>query len=45
MYVRFERAGQPLVGYWIGRNYWGKGIATRALSEFRRGQGLVRRGR
>jgi RimJ/RimL family protein N-acetyltransferase len=34
MYVRFERAGQPLVGYWIGRNYWGKGIATRALSEF-----------
>jgi RimJ/RimL family protein N-acetyltransferase len=22
------------VGYWIGREYWGKGIATRALSEF-----------
>jgi RimJ/RimL family protein N-acetyltransferase len=32
--VRFEQSGQPLVGYWIGRNYWGKGIATRALSEF-----------
>lgn len=23
-----------LVGYWIGREHWGKGIATRALSEF-----------
>ena len=26
MYVRFERAGQPLVGYWIGRNYWGRAL-------------------
>jgi RimJ/RimL family protein N-acetyltransferase len=34
--VRFEQSGQPLVGYWIGRSYWGKGIATRALSEFLR---------
>jgi RimJ/RimL family protein N-acetyltransferase len=32
--VRFEQSGQPLVGYWIGKSYWGKGIATRALSEF-----------
>lgn len=23
-----------LVGYWIGREYWGKGVATRALSAF-----------
>lgn len=22
------------VSYWIGKEYWGKGIATRALSEF-----------
>jgi RimJ/RimL family protein N-acetyltransferase len=22
------------VGYWIGREYWGKGIATQALTEF-----------
>jgi len=22
------------VGYWIGREYWGKGVATRALSTF-----------
>jgi RimJ/RimL family protein N-acetyltransferase len=22
------------VGYWLGREFWGKGIATRALEEF-----------
>src|SRR5262249_51540755 len=27
-------AGKPEVTYWIGRAYWGQGIATRALSEF-----------
>lgn len=32
--VSFERAGTPLVGYWIGKEFWGKGIATRALSRF-----------
>jgi RimJ/RimL family protein N-acetyltransferase len=32
--VSFEQSGKPLVGYWIGRQYWGRGIATRALSEF-----------
>lgn len=31
-----ERAGKPEVTYWIGREYWGKGIATKALSEFLR---------
>lgn len=30
----FEHMGQPEVSYWIGREYWGKGIATRALSLF-----------
>lgn len=30
----FERDGQSLVGYWIGKQYWGKGIATRALAAF-----------
>jgi RimJ/RimL family protein N-acetyltransferase len=24
--------GQRLVGYWIGREYWGRGVATRALT-------------
>ena len=26
--------GKRLVAYWIGREHWGKGIATRALSGF-----------
>jgi RimJ/RimL family protein N-acetyltransferase len=25
--------GMKLVGYWIGREFWGKGLATRALAE------------
>lgn len=25
---------QRLVGYWIGRKYWGRGVATRALTLF-----------
>jgi len=29
----FERDGKRLVGYWIGREFWGKGIATKALAE------------
>lgn len=32
----FERFSQPEVSYWLGRPYWGKGIATQALSEFLR---------
>jgi RimJ/RimL family protein N-acetyltransferase len=32
--VSFEQGGRPKVGYWIGKEYWGKGIATKALSEF-----------
>lgn len=32
--VSFEQSGESLVGYWIGRQYWGEGIATRALSAF-----------
>jgi RimJ/RimL family protein N-acetyltransferase len=26
--------GKRFVGYWIGKPYWGKGVATRALSAF-----------
>lgn len=29
--------GRRLVGYWIGREYWGRGIAARALHEFLEG--------
>ena len=30
----FDLEGQREVTYWIGRQYWGQGIATRALTEF-----------
>jgi RimJ/RimL family protein N-acetyltransferase len=26
--------GKPEVSYWIGKEYWGRGIATRTLAEF-----------
>ena len=32
--VSWEHSGRLLVGYWIGKEFWGRGIATRALSEF-----------
>lgn len=30
--VAFPREGRRLVGYWIARSHWGRGVATRALS-------------
>jgi RimJ/RimL family protein N-acetyltransferase len=30
----FERFGEPEVTYWIGKEYWSQGLATRALSAF-----------
>jgi len=32
--LSFEQFGEREVSYWIGREYWGRGIATRALAEF-----------
>lgn len=32
--VCFQQLGEREVGYWLGKEYWGKGIATRALEEF-----------
>jgi len=32
--LSFEHGGQREVGYWLGREYYGKGIATRALAAF-----------
>ena len=29
-----ERPGEPEVTYWLGKPYWGKGIATAALTAF-----------
>ena len=34
--VSFVQSGEREVGYWIGKEYWGKGIATKALSAFLR---------
>ncbi len=34
--VSFLHAGRREVGYWIGKDYWGRGIATRALTAFLR---------
>lgn len=32
--VCFDQLGEREVGYWLGKEYWGKGIATQALAEF-----------
>lgn len=32
----WEQDGQREVGYWLRKTYWGKGIATAALTEFLR---------
>jgi RimJ/RimL family protein N-acetyltransferase len=30
----WEQDGVREVGYWVGRAFWGRGIATRALEQF-----------
>jgi RimJ/RimL family protein N-acetyltransferase len=32
--VSFEQSGEREVGYWIDREYWGRGVATKALAAF-----------
>jgi RimJ/RimL family protein N-acetyltransferase len=32
--VSFVQSGEQEVGYWVGKEYWGRGVATQALSEF-----------
>jgi RimJ/RimL family protein N-acetyltransferase len=32
--VCFDQLGEREVGYWLGKEYWGKGIATMALEQF-----------
>ena len=32
--VYWEAAGQPNIGYWLGKTHWGKGIASAALAQF-----------
>jgi RimJ/RimL family protein N-acetyltransferase len=32
--VYWEEHGEPKVGFWLGKEYWGRGIASAALSLF-----------
>jgi len=32
--LSWTESNERLVGYWIGKEYWGRGIASKALSEF-----------
>jgi RimJ/RimL family protein N-acetyltransferase len=32
--MKFEQFGNTEVTYWIGKEYWGKGIVTEALNQF-----------
>jgi len=32
--LSWEEDGMHQVGYWIGREFWGKGVATSALTQF-----------
>jgi len=32
--VSWEQDGERKIGYWIGKAYWGKGVASAALSQF-----------
>jgi RimJ/RimL family protein N-acetyltransferase len=34
--VSWDQQGKRLVGYWIGREHWGRGVATAALAEYLR---------
>jgi len=34
--LAFVQSRKPVVGYWIGRDHWGRGIATSALAAFLR---------
>jgi len=32
--VCFDQLGEREVGYWLGKEFWGKGIASQALTQF-----------
>jgi len=32
--LSYETEGKPEVSYWLGRDFWGQGLATRALAAF-----------
>ena len=40
--LSYEDEGKPEVSYWLGKRFWGQGIATWALNEFLAQHNLVR---
>lgn len=32
--ARFQFFGEPTIGYWLGKPFWGQGIATEAVQQF-----------
>lgn len=32
--LKYELFGEPEISYWLGREFWGQGVATRALQLF-----------
>lgn len=32
--AQFSHGGQPEVSYWLGRQFWGRGVASAALAQF-----------
>jgi RimJ/RimL family protein N-acetyltransferase len=32
--LSYEDEGKPEVSYWLGKEYWGRGLATQALADF-----------
>ena len=32
--VSWDQSGEREIGYWVGKEYWGKGVATQALTLF-----------
>ena len=32
--LSYEESGKPEVSYWIGKEYWGRGVASAALAQF-----------
>jgi len=40
--LSYEENGRPEVSYWLGKDYWGKGLATCALLDFLKHENTTR---
>ncbi|MBE0450118.1 MAG: GNAT family N-acetyltransferase, partial [Clostridia bacterium] len=36
MVAKYEMDGEPAITYWIGKRYWGRGVASKAVEAFLR---------